>query len=66
MNWMLTVGRKKKRRRRGKPEGPPAQTEKDVVNFPMLCPCCHQNFVSLADDEPEETELPSESMDTTP
>eukprot|EP00550_Attheya_septentrionalis_P004827 CAMPEP_0198298402 /NCGR_PEP_ID=MMETSP1449-20131203/40858_1 /TAXON_ID=420275 /ORGANISM="Attheya septentrionalis, Strain CCMP2084" /LENGTH=312 /DNA_ID=CAMNT_0043999661 /DNA_START=41 /DNA_END=979 /DNA_ORIENTATION=- len=66
MNWMLTVGRKKKRRRRGEPEDPPAHTEKDVVNFPMLCPCCRQNFVSLADDEPEETELPSESIDTTP
>jgi hypothetical protein len=68
MNWMLAVGRKKIRPIPGEPEDPPAQTEKDVVNFPMLCPCCRQNFVSPADDEPEETDVPSsnESIDIPP
>lgn len=45
LNWLLAVGRKKQKRRRNHPEESTGDRVKDVTAFPMLCPCCRQQYV---------------------
>lgn len=55
-DWLLAVGRKQCRQRRGK-------VQSSSVAFPMLCPCCRRPFVlptsRCADDTREDVESPS-------
>lgn len=50
LQWMLAVGRKEQKKRRRYPELATGDPIKDVIDFPMLCPCCRQVFV-----KPEES-----------
>eukprot|EP00521_Asterionellopsis_glacialis_P007364 CAMPEP_0195288452 /NCGR_PEP_ID=MMETSP0707-20130614/5115_1 /TAXON_ID=33640 /ORGANISM="Asterionellopsis glacialis, Strain CCMP134" /LENGTH=299 /DNA_ID=CAMNT_0040348323 /DNA_START=229 /DNA_END=1128 /DNA_ORIENTATION=+ len=46
MKWLLAVGRKKRRRTEDEENTENLDPVKEETNFPMLCPCCRQNFVS--------------------
>jgi hypothetical protein len=58
LNWFLASGRKEQKRRRRHPERSTGDPLKDVVTFPMLCPCCRQQYVEKA---MEDEALPSHS-----
>lgn len=47
VNWFLAVGRKKRRHAAtgGDQQSGISTLIKEVVNFPMECPCCRQDFV---------------------
>lgn len=63
--WLLAVGRKKKRRVEDDDTNRDTDPVKEATNFPMLCPCCRQDFVlSPQDDvksEKEDQELVEEN-----
>lgn len=44
LSWLLALGRKTSQRNNDS-EDSSEETEKDVVDFPMPCPCCRQEFV---------------------
>lgn len=58
LNWMLAVGRKTSRRRRRNQEETPPELEAVQVatDFPMLCPCCRQPYISKEAKEEEQEE----------
>jgi len=60
LHWQRALGRKEQKRRRQHPERSTGDPIKDVVTFPMLCPCCRQQFINTPDDIPSlTTELTS-------
>jgi hypothetical protein len=63
MNCYLSVGAKASRRRRRHPEDqdPNQDPVEAATDFPMLCPCCRQQFVSKVSPK-----LPEESDDEDP
>ena len=52
LQWLLALGRKERKRRLRYPERSTGDPLKDVVNFPMNCPCCRQQFVNRPEDIP--------------
>jgi hypothetical protein len=68
MNYYLSVGAKASRRRRRHPEDqdPNQDPVEAATDFPMLCPCCRQQFVSKASptlpDESDEDEDPKDAV----
>jgi hypothetical protein len=53
LNWLLASGRKKQRRRHNNPRESTGDPIRDVTTFPMICPCCRQQYVSIPEGEPE-------------
>jgi len=68
LDWLTTSGRKCLRRQRRQEQRTgvvnyPNDPVTNITNFPMLCPCCRQDFVK-ADDEDSDIEKPSDSSNT--
>ena len=59
LQWMLALGRKEQKRRRRYPERSTGDPLKDVVTFPMLCPCCRQQFIESPTEVPSFTPVSS-------
>lgn len=55
LQWMLALGRKEQKRRRQYPQRSTGDPLKDIVTFPMLCPCCRQQFINKPVDIPSLT-----------
>lgn len=66
LQWMLACGRKEqKKRRRRQQRQELLNTEdalKNVVTFPMQCPCCRQQFVVVNDDDDNNVEQQQTSV----
>lgn len=43
VDWLVALGRRKRRRRESEEE----ETDRGVADFPMLCPCCRQDFIDV-------------------
>jgi hypothetical protein len=52
LQWMLALGRKEQKRRRQHPQWSTGDPIKDIITFPMLCPCCRQQFINKPEDIP--------------
>ena len=61
LNWFLASGRKEQNRRRLHPEQSTGDPLNDVITFPMLCPCCRQQYI----EKPKE-EVPPPHFNSTP
>lgn len=57
IDWLMMSGRKhlKRMRRQDSPDLPADPVER-VIKFPMLCPCCRQDFVIPEEEESSEEE----------
>eukprot|EP00545_Synedropsis_sp_CCMP1620_P007618 CAMPEP_0119007036 /NCGR_PEP_ID=MMETSP1176-20130426/2723_1 /TAXON_ID=265551 /ORGANISM="Synedropsis recta cf, Strain CCMP1620" /LENGTH=423 /DNA_ID=CAMNT_0006959095 /DNA_START=92 /DNA_END=1359 /DNA_ORIENTATION=+ len=73
MNYFLSVGSKASRRRRRHPDDqdPDQDPREAATDFPMLCPCCRQQFVSKispflieSDDEEDPKDSDTNEEDT--
>jgi hypothetical protein len=55
LQWMLALGRKEQKRLRRHPQWSTGDPLKDIITFPMLCPCCRQQFINKPEDIPSLT-----------
>lgn len=52
LQWMLALGRKEQKRRKRCPERSTGDPLRDIITFPMSCPCCRQHFINKPEDIP--------------
>uniref|UniRef100_A0A7S1Z9M6 RING-type domain-containing protein n=1 Tax=Trieres chinensis TaxID=1514140 RepID=A0A7S1Z9M6_TRICV len=48
VGWLVALGRRRKREEVEGGGDVSSDLEKDMTDFPMLCPCCRQDFVARA------------------
>ena len=67
VDWLMASGRKhlKRLRRQENQEDVPSDPVERVISFPMLCPCCRQEFVIPEDESSEEESLKSNPTEET-